>query len=128
MIAHMEEEQSHHNELLSEKVEEQGREIEKLTTKLRMKEEETACTIQQMQEEFTSQLHSKEKEIASVTNKMKEISALLEIKDQELVEKEKEIAQLKQDTKPTPHVHQVDFCFTMDKFKHHRENELFIAV
>ena len=124
MIAHMEEEQSHHNELLAEKVEEQGREIEKLTTKLRMKEEETACTIQQMQEEFTSQLQSKEEEIVTVTNKMKEISALLESKDQELVEKEKEIAQLKQDTKPTPHVHQVDFCFTLDKFKHHRENDI----
>ena len=124
MIAHMEEEQSHHNELLTEKVEEQGREIEKLTMKLRMKEEETACTIQQMQEELTLQLQSKEEEIATVTNKMKEISALLESKDQELVEKEKEIAQLKQDTKPTPHLHQVNFCFTLDKFKHHRENDI----
>ena len=50
MAIHMEENQSHHIELLAEKVKkqdlqlkEQIRQIEKLTTKLQRKEKETAC-------------------------------------------------------------------------------------
>ena len=124
MAIHMREKQSYHVQLLDDKVskqdrkiKEQSRQIEKLTAKLQMKEEETACTIQQMQQEYTLQLQNKDEEIANVTHKMKEISALLQSKD-------KEIAQLKQDTKPTPHLHRVNFYFTMDRFKHHRENEI----
>ena len=113
MAIHMKEKQSYHNQLLAEKVEKQRRQIkeqtqqqdrqrkkhskqiEELNMKLQTKEEETAYTIQQMQEEFTLQLQSKDKEIA----------------------------QLKQD-KPTPHIHPVNFCFTVDKFKYQMENEV----
>ena len=95
MMAHMEEEQPHHIELLAEKVGEQEREIEKLKSK----EEETACIIQQMQEEFTLQLQSKNEEI---TEKIKEISAL---------------QQSKQHSK-----HLNNFCFTMDSFNRHKKN------
>ena len=138
MAIHMKEEQSYHIQLFANKVKkqdvqlkEQVRQIDKLIAKLQRKEEETACTIQQMQEHFKLQLQSK------MANTMKDISALLQSKDKELVEKdkelvekdkelvekEKEIAQLKQD-KPTPHVlYPVNFCFTVDRFKYHKESE-----
>ena len=113
MTIHMEEKQSYHIQLLAEKVKKQDRQlkeqiqeqdrqrkkhskqIEKLTTKLQRKEEETACTIQQMQKEFTLQLQSKDEEIAH----------------------------LMQQKRSTPHVHPVNFCFTVDKFKYHMESE-----
>ena len=141
MAIHMKVAQSYHNQLLVEKVKKQAREIEELTMKLRTKEEETACTIQQMrqefalqlqskdeaiaqmQEEFTLQLQRKDEELVRFAHQMKEISSLLQSKDKELVEKNKEIAQLKQD-KPTPHIHPVNFCFTVDKFKYQMENEV----
>ena len=127
MAIHMEENQSHHIELLAEKVKkqdrhireqdrqlkEQIRQIEKLTAKLRMKEEETACTIQQMREEFTLRLQSKHEEMV---HKMKETSGLLQ-------SKVKEEAHQKQVLKSMPHIHPVNFCFTMNKFKHHRRKK-----
>ena len=99
MAIHMKVAQSYHNQLLAEKVKKQAREIEELTVKLRMKEEEIACTIQQMQEEFTLKLQSKDEAIA-------------------------QLMQQKQDIKSTPHVHPVNFCFTVDKFKYQMENEV----
>ena len=113
MVIHMKEEQSYHIQLLAEKIKKQDRQlkeqiqeqdrqrkkhskqIEKLTAKLQRKEEETACTIQQMQKEFTLQLQSKDEEIAN----------------------------LMQQKRSTPHVHPVNFCFTVDKFKYHKESE-----
>ena len=97
MVLHMEE-QSYHIQLLADKVKKQARQIKKLNMKLQRKEEETACAIQQMQEEFTSKLKSKDEVIA-------------------------QLMQQKQDTKSTPHVHQVNFCFTVDRFKYHMESE-----
>ena len=110
MAIHMKEEQSYHMQLLADKVKKQARQIEKLTTKLQRKEEETACTIQQMQKEFTLQLQSKDEEIASVTHKMNEISALLESKEE---------AQAMQKHLKTTYT--TNFCFTMDKFKHRKK-------
>ena len=124
MAIHMQREQSHHIELLAERIKkqdrqiqeqvrqikEQSRQIEELNMKLQMKEEETACTVQQMQEEFILQLQNKDEEMA---HKMKEISGLLQSKDKEEVEQ-------KQVLKSPPHIHPINFCFTMDKFKHHR--------
>ena len=110
MAIHMEEEQSYHVQLLAEKVKKQARQIEKLTAKLQRKEEETACTIQQMQEEFTLKLQSKDEEIASVTHKMKEVSALLQNKEE---------AQVMQEHHRT--TYKTNFCFTLDKFKHRKK-------
>ena len=124
MAIHMRTKQSHHIELLAEKIKkqdrhireqdrqlkEQIRQIEELTAKLQMKDEETAFTIQQMREEFTLRLQSKDEEMV---HKMKEISGLLQSKD-------KEEAQV---LKSMPHIHPVNFCFTMDKFKHHRRKK-----
>ena len=119
MAIHMREKQSYHIQLLDDKVSKQGRkikeqsrQIEKLTAKLQRKEEETACTIQQMQQEFTLQLQSKDEEIVSVTHKMKEISALLQSKE------EAQTMQQKQDLRTT---YKINFCFTLDKFKHRKK-------
>ena len=135
MAIHMKEGQSYHIQLLTDKIkkqerqiqeknkerqkqnrkiQEQIRQIEELNIKLRREEEETACTIQQIQKEFALQLRNKDEEIAKVTH---EISVLLQSKD-------KGEAWQKEDTKPTPQLHQVNFYFTIDKFKHHRENEI----
>ena len=110
MAIHMKQEQSYHIQLLADRVKKQARKIEKLTAKFQRKEEETACTIQQMQKEFTLQLQSKDEEIASVTHKMKEISALLESKEE---------AQAMQKHLKTTYT--TNFCLTMDKFKHRKK-------
>ena len=103
MAIHMKQEQSYHTQLLADRVKKQDvqikekiRQIEKLTAKLQRKEEETACTIQQMQKEFTSQLQNKDEKIAH-------------------------LMQQTQDIKSTPKLHQVNFCFTMDKFKRRKK-------
>ena len=102
MAVHMED-QSYHIQLLADKVskqdrqiKEQIRQIEKLTAKLQMKEEETAYTIQQMQQEFTLQLQSKDEEITH-------------------------FMQQKQNIKSTTKLYQVNFCFTLDKFKRRKK-------
>ena len=103
MAIHMKEEQSYHIQLLSDRVKkqdmqvkEQIRQIEKLTAKLQRKEKETVCTIQQMQKEFTLQLQDKDEKIAH-------------------------LMQQKQDIKSTAKLHQVNFCFTLDKFKRRKK-------
>ena len=127
MVIHVKEELPHHMQLLAEKINKQdikiqeqdrqiqeqdrqiqqqdrqlmehSRQIEELNMKLQRKEEEIANKIQQTQQEFTLKLQSKHEEIA-------------------------QLARPKQDFKSTPHLHQVNFCFTLDKFKHHKENDI----
>jgi len=109
MANHMKE-QSYHIDLLAERVKKQNRELERLTMKLRSKEEETARIIHQIQEEFTLRLQSKDDEIENITRKMKEVEAKLQSRDEEL-------AQIMLEKRPLVQPIPVLYRFKMDKFK-----------
>jgi len=72
-VTHMKEGQTHHIQLLAEKVKEQNRQIEEQNRQI---------------EELSRKLQSKDKEIESVTQRMKDHATQLHSKDEETVEKQ----------------------------------------
>ena len=61
-VTHMKEEQTHHIQLLAEKVKEQSRQIEELSMKLQSKDKEIEKITQKMEEKLAAKLHSKDEE------------------------------------------------------------------
>ena len=68
-VTHMKEDQTHHIQLLADKVKEQSRQIEELNMKLQSKDKEMESVIQKMKEELAAKLHRKDDEIAQMKQK-----------------------------------------------------------